>query len=150
MDFEVRFASNAHDLDAGYDLRREVFLVEKQVPRPLDRDPFDDSADHVVAYDREGNCVGAGRIVRTDSRTCQVGRQVTAAGWRRRGVGSAVLEALERMAKLRGIAELFVHAQLDAEPFYRARGYATDGGSFQEHGVAHVRMRKLLLEQPAR
>jgi predicted GNAT family N-acyltransferase len=48
------------------------------------------------------------------------------------------------MAALRGVAEVFVHSQLDAEPFYRARGYETEGEGFQEHGVPHIRMRKLL------
>ena len=144
MDFDVRFASTQRDLDAGYALRRAVFEDEQHVPRWLDRDALDFNADHVVAWDREGRCVGAGRIVRTDHRTCQIGRQVTAADWRRRGVGAAILEALERMAALRGIAEVFVHSQLDAEPFYRARGYETEGEGFQEHGVPHIRMRKLL------
>jgi predicted GNAT family N-acyltransferase len=144
MDYDVRFASTLRDLDAGYALRRAVFEGEQHIPRWLDRDALDFSADHVVAWDRDGRCIGAGRIVRTDSRTCQVGRQVTAAEWRRRGVGGALLDALERMASLRGVAEVFVHAQLEAEPFYAARGYARDGEPFQEHGVPHVRMRKPL------
>jgi predicted GNAT family N-acyltransferase len=148
MDYDVRFASTQRDLDAGYALRRTVFEDEQHAPRWLDRDALDFSADHVVAWDGDGRCIGAGRIVRTDSRTCQVGRQVTAAEWRRRGVGTALLDALERMAALRGVAEVFVHAQLEAEPFYAARGYAKNGEPFQEHGVLHVRMRKLL--QPMR
>src|SRR5512133_3905499 len=148
MDFDVRFASTPRDLDAGYELRRTVFEDEQHAPRWLDRDALDFNADHVVAWDREGRCIGAGRIVRTDSRTCQVGRQVTAADWRRRGVGTALLDALERMASLRGIAEVFVHSQLEAEPFYAARGYARVGEPFPEHGVPHVRMRKLLAPIP--
>ncbi len=144
MDFDVRFASTPRDLEAGYALRRTVFEDEQHVPRWLDRDALDFSADHVVAWTGEGRCIGAGRMVRTDSRTCQIGRQVTATDWRRRGVGAALLDALERMAALRGVHEVFVHAQLAAAPFYRARGYAQEGEPFQEHGVAHVRMRKHL------
>ncbi len=54
------------------------------------------------------------------------------------------LEALERIATLRGIAELIVHAQLPAERFYRGRGYAAEGAAFEEQGVPHVLMRKVL------
>jgi predicted GNAT family N-acyltransferase len=144
MEITVRFASNEKDLDAGYALRRAVFEVEQGVPRPLDRDPLDFNADHVVAYDGEGNCVGTGRIVRLDSRTCQVGRQVTAASVRGMGVGAQVLEYLERMASLRGLAEIIVHAQLPAEPFYARHGFVKEGGVFQEQGVPHVLMRKRL------
>ena len=144
MAYLVRFASNPRDLDAGFDLRYAVFHDEQQVARALDRDALDYNADHVVAYDDAGRCVGTGRLVRLDTRSAQIGRQATTPDHRRKGVGSAVLEALERLASLRGVTELVVHAQLHAEPFYRDRGYVTDGPQFQEHGVPHVRMRKVV------
>ena len=55
-----------------------------------------------------------------------------------------MLEHLERMARLRGVAELIVHAQLPAEPFYRNRGFVREGEVFQDQGVPHVLMRKRL------
>ncbi len=144
MSYLVRFASSTADLDAGYTLRQDVFELEQRIPRPLDRDPFDFSADHVVAFDASGRCVGTGRAVRIDSRTCQVGRMAVAADHRRKGVGAAVLEALERMAKLRGLAEIVVQSQLPSEPFFKSRGYVTEGPTFLDQGVPHVLMRKRL------
>jgi predicted GNAT family N-acyltransferase len=141
MAYLVRFASNAADLDAGYAVRREVFEREQNIPRPLDRDPFDVNADHVVALDGD-RCVGTGRAVRLDSRTCQIGRMAVAASHRRKGVGASVLLALERMAKMRGVSEVIVHTQLAAEPFFRKRGYAAEGPAFLEQGVPHVLVRK--------
>jgi predicted GNAT family N-acyltransferase len=145
MAYQVRFATTTQDLDAGYALRREVFEVEQGVPRPLDRDAHDGNADHVVVFDAGGRCIGTGRAVRVDSRTCQVGRMATSADQRGRGVGAAVLEYLERMAALRGLSEIVVHAQLPAEPFYRNRGYVTEGSQFLDQGVPHVLMRKHLV-----
>jgi predicted GNAT family N-acyltransferase len=145
MDYQVRYASTNEDRDLAYALRREVFEVEQNVPRPLDRDAYDLNADHVVAFDAGGGCVGTGRAVRLDTRTCQIGRMATARSHRAGGVGAAVLEALERMAALRGLREIVVHSQLPAEPFYRKRGYVTEGEQFLEEGVPHVLMRKMLL-----
>jgi predicted GNAT family N-acyltransferase len=145
MSYIVRFASTSEDRDAAFSLRRDVFEVEQNVPRPLDRDPYDTKANHVVAYDDAGVCVGTGRVVRVDTRTGQIGRMVTAAEHRRRGIGAAVLEQLERIASLQGLRELVVHSQLPAEPFYRSRGYETDGETFLEEGVPHVLMRKPLV-----
>jgi predicted GNAT family N-acyltransferase len=145
MAYLVRFAASAEDRDAAFALRRDVFETEQNVPRPLDRDAHDFNADHVVAFDEKGRCVGTGRIVRLDTRTCQVGRQATAREHRRHGVGAQVLDALERMATMRGLAELVVHAQLPAEPFYARRGYVKEGEVFLEEGVPHVLMRKRLL-----
>ena len=145
MDYLVRFASTARDRDLAFELRRAVFETEQNVPRPLDRDAHDANADHVVAFDPSGRCVGTGRVVRLDSRTCQIGRMATAAEARRHGVGAKVLEALERMAALRGVAEIVLHAQLPAEAFYRNRGYVAEGAPFKDQGVPHQLMRKRLV-----
>jgi predicted GNAT family N-acyltransferase len=145
MSFTVRFASTMEDRDSAFALRRDVFEVEQNVPRPLDRDALDFNADHVVAFDEAGRCIGTGRAVRVDSRTCQIGRMATARSWRKHGIGAAVLDALERMAALRGLREITVHSQLPAESFYRNRGYSTQGEPFLEEGVPHVLMRKILM-----
>jgi predicted GNAT family N-acyltransferase len=144
MAYLVRFASTPQDHDAGYALRRDVFETEQNIPRPLDRDPFDYSADHVVAFDEGGRCVGTGRVVRSDARTAQIGRMAVAKEHRKHGVGALVLEALERMAQLRGITELTVNSQLPAESFYRNRGFARVSEVFLDQGVPHVLMRKTL------
>jgi predicted GNAT family N-acyltransferase len=144
MPYLVRFASTSQDLDAAFALRRAVFEVEQNVPRPLDRDGLDEGASHAVAFDDAGRCVGTGRYVRLDSRVGQIGRQAVLPEERRHGVGALVLDALERMAALQGLKELVVHAQLPAESFYRGRGFATETEQFFESGVAHVRMRKML------
>jgi predicted GNAT family N-acyltransferase len=145
MPYLVRFASSTQDLDAGYALRREVFEVEQNIPRPLDRDPFDYSADHVVAFDENGRCVGTGRVVRVDARTCHIGRMAVAPDHRRKGVGAAVLEALERMAQMRGLTEVVIHSQMASEPFFKNRGFVREGDPFLDQGVQHVLMRKKLV-----
>ena len=144
MPYLVRFASSSQDLDAGYALRRDVFETEQNIPRPLDRDPYDYSADHVVVFDDRGRCVGTGRIVRMDARTAQVGRMAVAKDVRKHGVGALVLEALERMAAMRGLADLVVASQLPAESFYANRGFARQGEPFSDQGVPHVMMKKTI------
>ncbi len=144
MAYTVRFASTTEDRDLAFELRRQVFEVEQNVPRPLDRDALDFNADHVVAIDDGGACIGTGRAVRLDARTCQIGRMATSKAARQSGVGAAVLEALERMAQLRGLREIVVHSQLPAVRFYAKRGYVQEGETFLEEGVPHVLMRKVL------
>jgi predicted GNAT family N-acyltransferase len=145
MDYTVRFASTTQDRDAAYELRHAVFDVEQGVPRPLDRDANDLNADHVVAFDAAGRLVGTGRVVRVDNRSCQIGRMAVAIEHRKHGVGALVLEALERMALLRGLKEIVVHAQLPAEPFFGNRGYRKEGEVFEDQGVPHVLMRKQMV-----
>jgi len=98
----------------------------------------------VVAFDEQGRCVGTGRFVRRDNRVVQIGRMAVDAEHRRHGVGALVIDALERMAVLRGIAEVVLHAQLPSVKFFERRGYAQEGETFLEEGIPHVRMRKVL------
>ncbi len=144
MAYLVRFASSVQDLDAGYALRRDVFETEQNIPRPLDRDPYDYSADHVVVFADDGRCVGTGRIVRIDARTAQIGRMAVAKDQREHGIGALVLEALERMAAMRGLTDLLVASQLPAEPFYLSRGFVRQGEQFLDQGVPHVMMKKTI------
>lgn len=145
MPYTVRFASSAEDRELAYALRRDVFEVEQNVPRPLDRDTHDHNANHVVAIDDDGRCVGTGRLVRVDARTSQIGRMAVASSHRRLGVGDKVIELLERLAVLRGIGDIICHVQVPAVPFFEHRGYRAEGGEILLEGVPHVLMRKTLI-----
>ena len=145
MPYIVRFASTAEDRELAYALRRDVFEVEQNVPRPLDRDTHDHNANHVVAVDEQGRCVGTGRLVRLDARTGQIGRMAVAASHRRQGVGERVIEMLEQLARMRGLGDIVCHAQLPALAFFEHRGYAREGGELLLEGVPHVLMRKSLV-----
>lgn len=145
MPYIVRFASTAEERELAYALRRDVFEVEQDVPRPLDRDTHDHNANHVVALDEQGRCVGTGRLVRLDARTSQIGRMAVAASHRREGVGGRVIDMLERLAVLRGIGDIVCHVQLPAIPFFEHRGYTREGEELLLEGVPHVLMRKHLV-----
>jgi predicted GNAT family N-acyltransferase len=145
MEFSIRFASSQQDLDAAFQLRRHVFDVEQKIPQPLYADTFDGLADHAVAYDAEMRCIGTGRAFRLDSRTVRIGRQVVDPSLRHQGVGRAVYEALERIARMRGMKEIVVHAHLHAEPFYLNLGFRREGDVFEEKNVRRVKLRKPIL-----
>ena len=63
---------------------------------------------------------------------------------RRCGIGGDVLEWLEASATEQGLREVVVHAQAYLERFYARRGYKVDGPPFEEDGLQHVRMTKVL------
>jgi putative acetyltransferase len=90
--------------------------------------------------------VGIGSLIAKseDFRACYVTPEAS-----RRGVGSAIVRAIERAAHERGAARLKVDSSITAEPFYAALGYeARERG---EHMLANgrrmacVKMRKRLL-----
>lgn len=89
--------------------------------------------------------VGIGAIVLSNSelRACYV---VPSAA--RRGVGAALVEEIERIAREHGLAYLRLESSLTAEPFYAALGYKAEerGELVLASGVpmAAIKMRKQL------
>ncbi len=127
----------------AFALRHAVFVVEQNVPASLERDALDDGAYHAVVLDHD-RAIATGRLVRQPGGVGRVGRMAVDAGWRRRGLGGRVLEALEARAKAEGLREIELHAQCYVEAFYRNRGYVRVGDVFEEAGIDHVVMRKPL------
>jgi predicted GNAT family N-acyltransferase len=128
------------DWNSGQDqllaIRYAVFVDEQGVPRELERDEHDQGALHLIARTADGAAVGTARMLRDG----HIGRMAVLPAWRRRGVGSALLRELTRIAGDRGIHSLFLNAQCEAESFYRRFGFVAEGEVFADAGIAHRRM----------
>lgn len=131
------YAASRHDLHA---VRHRVFVQEQNVPAELETDALDPLSVHVLATDGAGQPIGTGRLV-PDGR---IGRMAVLADWRNRGVGEALLLALVEQARGRGLHAVHLHAQLPARSFYARQGFLPEGEVFEEAGIAHVGMRRLL------
>jgi predicted GNAT family N-acyltransferase len=116
-------------------VRREVFIVEQQVPEEMEWDANDATSVHALAL-LDGHPVGCGRLLPDG----HLGRMAVRAPYRSSGIGRALLQALLAEARRRGMREVVLHAQTHALRFYEARGFVADGPVFDEAGIAHQRM----------
>jgi predicted GNAT family N-acyltransferase len=141
-DFHVEVCdwTNAADREALSGVRETVFVLEQRVPREMEIDDEDPHSVHVLARAADGTPIGAGRIT-PDGR---IGRMAVLNGWRESGVGTTLLRTLIEQARTRGLAEVSLHAQRDAMPFYIGHGFVADGDEFDEAGIPHVLMRHTL------
>lgn len=62
----------------------------------------------------------------------------------RRGIGTALVEAAEALARETGFRRMFLHARESAVPFYARLGYRVLGDPFFEIGLLHREMVKPL------
>jgi putative acetyltransferase len=96
-----------------------------------------------VVVEADGKIAGFGAIVESNNELRAV---YVSAEFGRRGIGSALLQELERIAKERGCRELHMDSSLTAAPFYIDHGYEEMGlGEHTLSGgakMACVRMRK--------
>lgn len=159
----VDYASAAADLHA---VRHAVFVLEQDVPAELERDAADPACLHVLARDAAGTPIGAARLVppfvavngctgvdggeqahhphAPHDPLPRIGRMAVLGPWRKRGVGEAMVAALETLARQRGWPVLALNAQASAIGFYMRLGYLPDGPRFHEAGIEHQAMQRRL------
>lgn len=121
-------------------VRRQVFVVEQQVPEELEWDGIDPDCLHVVARDLAGRPIGTGRLLPDG----HIGRMAVLADWRGKGVGQAMLERLVAMARREGHRAAVLNAQTQAVSFYAKYGFVSEGPEFTEAGIPHRAMRLVL------
>ncbi len=134
--FVVRLADWDQDRSELGRLRHRVFVVEQGVPEELEWDGEDACAVHLLALDRASRPIGVARLLPTG----QIGRMAVLPEWRARGVGSALLREILRIARDQGHPSPFLNAQTTALGFYRRMGFIPVGEEFQEAGIPHRRM----------
>ncbi|MEQ1838869.1 MAG: GNAT family N-acetyltransferase [Verrucomicrobiales bacterium] len=132
------------DWDSGRDalltVRREVFVVEQQVPEEIEVDEHDPVSLHFLAVDSTGLPIGTARLLSNG----RVGRMAVREDWRRSGVGRALLTEVIATARRRGDSRLFLHAQVHSIPFYESLGFVVCGDEFEEAGIPHREMHRVL------
>ena len=134
--FKVRQAPWAEDRESLYAVRFAVFVEEQNVPPELELDEEDERSVHVLALAADGTAVGTGRLLRDG----HIGRMAVLKDWRGRGVGSAVMSHLLRLARTAGHRIVKLNAQTHALGFYARHGFVVEGDEFMEAGIPHVAM----------
>jgi predicted GNAT family N-acyltransferase len=121
-------------------IRLTVFVEEQRVPVEIEWDEHDETSVHALAYAAEGKAVATGRLLPDG----HIGRMAVLKEWRGQGVGGAILERLIAAALARGDRELELFAQTHARDFYRRYGFVESGEIFEEAGIPHQAMRRML------
>ncbi len=120
-------------------IRQQVFVEEQKVPVELEWDEHDDSALHFLA-ELDGKAVATARLIVDDEDTARIGRMAVLAGFRRRGIGHALLQTVIACAEQRGISCLKLYAQVQVIAFYQRFGFEAHGDIFQDAGIPHRAM----------
>jgi predicted GNAT family N-acyltransferase len=151
--YSTRRALDESDLAACFQVRKDVFVGEQQVPEEIEYDAHDAGAVHVLAVAADGSALGTGRLLhgaaaadRTggDPTVGSLGRLAVTREARGLGVGAALVRAIEAEARTLGLAAVDLHAQTHALGFYERLGYVAYGPEFPDAGMPHRAMRRAL------
>ncbi len=145
-DFSIELQRHEWDRFAEVlDLSYEVLYRDFGVAREGDWYHPANGSEFAVALDSGGLILGTARLLPRPGDASRQVRQVavspTAHG---RGVGRALMFALERLAVEEGANELWLHARTNALGFYERLGFVAQGEVFVSTltGIPHLTMRK--------
>jgi predicted GNAT family N-acyltransferase len=126
--------------NAAFALRREVFVLEQQIPEAEEFDADDLTATHLVAI-AAGNVVGTLRLIETPEHA-KLGRVVVAKAWRGHGISKKLLAHAMDLARERGQARFYLTAQPDKLGVYEKLGFVAFGEPFDDgSGILHLAMK---------
>lgn len=123
------------------DIRNEVFVQEQGFQEEFDS--YDETATHIVGF-IEDKAVATSRVLTLTDGKFLIGRIAVRQQYRKMGLGSKIISASEKFIIENGGREIFIHAQMQAVPFYEKQGYSPIGEQDEDEGCPHQMMNKIL------
>jgi predicted GNAT family N-acyltransferase len=148
----IRVAQGPADLDLVHDVRRDVFVVEQEIPEDLEWDDLDATSLHLLAVGPDGTPLGTGRLIHgadalkltgVEGRVL-LGRLAVVKAARGTGLGAELVRAIEEAGRECGAREVELHAQVQALGFYERLGYVAEGPEYPDAGIPHRTMIRVL------
>jgi predicted GNAT family N-acyltransferase len=139
MSFTIR-AFHTDDIarmNAARLIRDTVFCEEQGVPADIEWDGKDQLCEHFLLEDGNG-AIATARVRPYGPSIFKVERVAVLKEKRGLGAGNAIMAHI--LDSLHGKATIVLNAQGQVEDFYERIGFVRDGDTFEEAGIAHVRM----------
>ena len=137
-------------VDYGTDEYRQMLKLRDDILRkPLglrfsqDELEKEKSNMHMVAYEDE-RLLGCCMLVEEDPETVRLRQMAVVNDVQGKGIGRALMQFAENLARDRGYKKITMHARKNALGFYEKMGYKKSGDEFVEITIPHFVMEKEL------
>ena len=98
---------------------------------------------HIVAYEDE-RMLGCCMLLEEEPQTVRLRQMAVMNDLQGKGIGKALMQFAENLARDRGYKKITMHARKNALGFYEKMGYKTKGKEFEEITIPHYVMEKEL------
>ncbi|GEK10557.1 GNAT family N-acetyltransferase [Pseudoalteromonas sp. McH1-7] len=118
-------------------IRERVFVCELHIPKDVEFDQQDITAEHLIIIDDHDGAVGTGRL-------CQDGllsRIAIFKSHRNREAYSSLISGLVDIAKDKGLENIYIQCILDEVPEFLQSGFSEHGHVFMEAGIPRQRLK---------
>ena len=108
-------------------------------------DSIEDKSFHLMGIDAEKIVIASGRVHFNSENEAQIRYMAVDDRFKRRGIGSEIVDKLERYATSKGAEIMVLNAREDAISFYSSLGYKEVCPYHSDTGIPHKTMRKSVL-----
>jgi ribosomal protein S18 acetylase RimI-like enzyme len=97
----------------------------------------------IGAFEEE-KMLGCCMLIRADAQTVRLRQMAVLNNLQGKGIGRALMQFAENIARDRGYSKMTMHARVSATGFYEKLGYEIRGEQFDEVTIPHYIMEKVL------
>ena len=120
-------------------IRKQVFIIEQNIPEEEEWDDQDMISDHFVVYDQD-QPIATARLLQNNS----VGRVAVLKSYRGQGIGRMIMLEIIRQAHQQDRKFLHLSSQVHAISFYEKLGFSIQGDAYDECGIPHIKMQLVI------
>ena len=128
--------------DDALAIRKAVFVCEQGVLEQNERDEWDQSSIHFVAYINDIP-IATVRVCLFEE-SAKICRTAVLKEYRRRGIATELCQHCIEHIKNREYPLVFLHSQTYIKSLYESLGFVSEGEEFLEENIPHVKMKKYL------
>lgn len=138
-------------IDHGSDQYREMVALRMEILRkPLGLDFSEEElekekGDILIGAFEEDRLLACCILTKLSSEACRLRQMAVHQKMQRNGLGAAMLQFAENVARDTGFRMISMHARKTAVGFYEKLGYQVDGDEFLEVTIPHYEMKKSLV-----
>jgi ribosomal protein S18 acetylase RimI-like enzyme len=141
----VKSPQTPEEIERYRDLRWRILRAPWNQPRGTELDELETIAFPIMVCEVDGIPIGVGRAHFNSPEDAQIRSMAVEENWRGKGIGSIVLNALEKIAIEKGAKKIILHARDNAVKFYEKNGYKVVSESHKLFGVIpHYFMQKTI------
>ncbi|MBP6532001.1 MAG: GNAT family N-acetyltransferase [Bacteroidia bacterium] len=143
--FSILEPTTENDLSEYYRIRYEILRKPWNQSSATTKDDTEHLSVHLLVKDEKGIAVATGRMQFNSPTEAQIRSMAVIDGYQGKGIGSLIIQHLEKIAVSKNIKQIFLDSRENAVSFYLKNGYEVEAPSYLMFGeIKHFRMIKNL------
>ncbi len=140
---EIYEPKTKEEFERYYDLRWRILRKPWNQPKGTEKDEFEDISIHIMVCEKDKLPIAVGKAYFNSLDEAQIRFMAVEDGFQGKGIGTLVLEELEKRVREKGAKYVVLNARESAIRFYKKHGYHIAGKApTLFDSIEHVRMRK--------